>query len=112
MRGKKYDRGDGFWQISGSRCWPSDDPEDSPEDEFICKLCGYSFRHTMWGSGWVGEPTPGEQVAKRIKNHMLYHIAENTKGKVCNTPDEHNWVYYGNHHWVCNICGGHMWISS
>lgn len=29
-----------FEQKSNSKCWPSDDPQDSPTTTFTCKLCG------------------------------------------------------------------------
>lgn len=50
---------DKFERISGSRTYPSDDPNDSPYDTFKCKLCGWSFKEVMYGSfNYVSDINP------------------------------------------------------
>ena len=75
MRGDTFDRKDGFLQTSGSNQWPPGDDEDSPCDRFECKVCGYEFSFEMYGSGWIGDPSPDEKVTGIIRAHMLSHAA-------------------------------------
>jgi hypothetical protein len=87
MRGHRYDRGDGFYQTSGSNQWPSGDPEDSPSDLFECKLCDYSFNHTMYGCNWAHEDSFAEQVRKIIQAHMLWHDAGGDDARLRDAPE-------------------------
>jgi hypothetical protein len=81
MRGDRFDRGDGFYQTGGSSQWPSDDPEDSPDDTFECKLCEYTFQAQMYGGSWVGVESFDLQIYRKIQAHMLAHVAEKAVGR-------------------------------
>ena len=60
---------DYFDYKSGSRVWPSDDPNDSPFDTFTCKLCGWSFKQQTCGS-FPMNYDPWETVKSRKSEHL------------------------------------------
>ena len=60
---------DYFERQSGSSQWPSDDPENSPVDGFICRLCGWNFEEQMYGAFPI-EIKPIDGVKKRILEHL------------------------------------------
>ncbi len=69
----KYERDEvwGNFEVKlGSKQWPSDDPNDSPFDQFVCKLCGKSFSLQTNGGFYVGESKPGEDNLIILAEHM------------------------------------------
>lgn len=46
---------DDFVFKQGSKIWPSDDPEDSPIDTYVCKHCGYKVHYQGCGSFMPGQ---------------------------------------------------------
>ena len=53
-----------FKRISGSKIWPSTDPNDSPFDTFVC-ICGWSFKQRIYGYFTMGMADKCEQNARR-----------------------------------------------
>ena len=67
---------DYFNYKSGSKIWPSDDPEDSPYDTFTCKYCGYTFSVRVCGSFFVGGTFGMENAEDKMVEHVMkYHKA-------------------------------------
>lgn len=63
-----------FDHQSGSRCWPSADPADSPYDTFTCRLCGFQFQQRMWGEFSMHAPKPMTVAESRMQEHLaLWH---------------------------------------
>lgn len=60
---------DYFKSISGSKIWPSNDPNDSPFDEFICKVCGWGFSARMNESFPINYD-PMSDVLIKMKDHV------------------------------------------
>ncbi len=60
---------DYFKWKSGSKVWPSSDPNDSPVDTFTCKLCDWSFRVQIYGSFPIGT-NPWDKVKDRVSGHL------------------------------------------
>ena len=60
---------DYFKWKSGSKMWPSNDPNDSPIDKFTCKLCKWSFSVKIYGSFPIGTD-PWDEVLRRINEHL------------------------------------------
>lgn len=69
---KKWDVNDYFDRKSGSKVWPSNNPEDTPFDTFTCKICGYTFTEQMYGAFSDTEKAPEAKANEK----MLTHIAE------------------------------------
>lgn len=71
----KCNESDYFTLKMGSKIWPSEDPNDSPFDDFTCKLCGYTFNQQMCGSSFQREPSFQEQAHKKMVEHLMeFHI--------------------------------------
>ena len=60
---------DFFIRESGSKCWPSSDPEDSPMDMFTCKLCGVSKPLTAYGGSYIGGPSFEDGIKQALLDH-------------------------------------------
>lgn len=71
MRGdrRKYD--EHFDYISGSNQWPSNDPEDSPFNTYVCLHCGYEIYHQDYGSWPTNEPSPQDRLLARLTYHIV-----------------------------------------
>lgn len=54
---------------SGSKNWPSDDPEDSPFDLFTCKHCGVSRSIQVYGGFHVDGPSLCDQAKAQLTDH-------------------------------------------
>lgn len=67
---------DYFEMKSGSKCWPSSDPADSPFDKYTCKLCGWSFSKVMHGYFMQGHD-PFTELKETMRDHIL---VAHTKG--------------------------------
>ena len=65
-----FDTFDHFTYISGSKIWPSDDPEDSPFDTFTCKHCGASKKIEMYGSRYIDEPSFEDNAKIILREHL------------------------------------------
>uniref|UniRef100_A0A6M3KCL8 Uncharacterized protein n=2 Tax=viral metagenome TaxID=1070528 RepID=A0A6M3KCL8_9ZZZZ len=61
---------DHFGRKLGSSVWPSDDPNDSSLDEFICKHCGESKEIQMCGSSWKDEFSFTEKARIILRDHL------------------------------------------
>ncbi|MBA7541498.1 hypothetical protein ES705_33812 [subsurface metagenome] len=60
---------DYFEWKSGSKVWPSSDPNDSPFDTFTCKICGWSSLIRVNGAFPIGI-NPWDEVWIRISEHL------------------------------------------
>lgn len=60
---------DYFKIVLGSRMWPSDDPDDSPYDDFICKVCGWTFTVRMGGSFSI-DYDPMKGAYEKVRYHV------------------------------------------
>ena len=67
---KKPLKPEDFKLILGSKIWPSDDPKDSPHDDYICIYCGFKINFKSCGAWYEGEK---EIEANRIKNQTDHH---------------------------------------
>ncbi len=64
----------------GSRVWPSNDPNDSPYDSFICLKCGYTFDMLMGGSFPI-DYNPHEEAEKKMLGHIQqFHLVADIEG--------------------------------
>ena len=80
-----------FIRKSGSKSWPSSDPEDSPIDKFTCKLCGYVFEHEAFGTFLIGTPSFDEQIEFKMQRHIFaFHMKspEAPDGCICHCDAE------------------------
>ena len=59
-----------FKLILGSKIWPSDDPKDSPHDDYVCIYCGFKINFKDCGTWYEGER---ETEVNRIKNQTDRH---------------------------------------
>ena len=59
-----------FIHKSGSKVWPSSDPEDSPFDTFECKHCGKILVVQMYGEQWVWEKSFEEKASDYLIMHL------------------------------------------
>ena len=67
---------DYFDHKSGSEVWPSNNPNDSPYDDFTCKLCGFTFSQQMYGSFMTGE-NPNYDAEFKMQEHIMnFHRQE------------------------------------
>lgn len=73
---------DFFDRTSGSKSWPSSDPNDSPIDTFTCRKCGYTFQMTMYGSFYTGDSLRSDLAEEK----MLAHIAMFHRNEVGREP--------------------------
>jgi hypothetical protein len=60
----------------GSSVWPSDDPKDSPYDEYICKRCGKKLSLQMYGSQFIGDPSFDDQALDQLQTHLMSHCSD------------------------------------
>ena len=60
---------DCFDERQNSSIWPSDDPNDSPSNTFICKLCGWEFDSVVYGEFPI-EVNPYNAVRNKIVDHL------------------------------------------
>lgn len=65
-----FDTFDHFHRKSGSNVWPSDNPDDSPYDTFVCKHCAASKSILMYGSRFIGDRTFEEEARIVLKDHL------------------------------------------
>lgn len=56
-------------EVQNSKSWPSDDSNDSPENTFTCKLCGWEFRSRVFGEFPIGVD-PYIDVKKKVIEHL------------------------------------------
>jgi hypothetical protein len=60
----------------GSSVWPSDNPEDSPFDTFICKICKTKYKLQMYGGRSIYDPSFEEQALTVLRDHIIVkHVA-------------------------------------
>jgi hypothetical protein len=79
--------GEYFDRYSGSKSWPSDDPEDSPFDDLKCKICGWQRSFQAYGSFVIGqEQVPFEEAKADCKNHLVNTHGMQLKGRVADFP--------------------------
>ena len=67
---------DAFIHVQGSKVWPSSDPNDSPFDNFTCKICGHKLSIQMYGSWMISGPTLEEQASIMLSMHLLEHCSD------------------------------------
>ena len=60
---------DYFQEIQQSEVWPSNNPEDSPFNKFICDLCSFSFECAIYGSFPLGT-NPYSEVRRKMREHL------------------------------------------
>jgi len=72
---------DYFEWKSGSKMWPSDDPNDSPVDTFICKLCKWSFKERIYGSFPIHD-NPWDRALRRMFEHLVIKHKDETSLKI------------------------------
>ena len=66
-----------FIHKSGSKQWPSDDPNDSSCDTFICKKCDKIFKIQMYGAYHAD----GETFEKKAEEILINHLKIHNKGE-------------------------------
>lgn len=60
---------------SGSDIWPSENPNDRPISDYICKHCGYMASYQACGSFPHGFPS-AEEHYENAKERMIKHFGE------------------------------------
>ena len=65
-----------FDHRSGSKVWPSSDPEDSPYDSFICKRCGEKIKCLMYGTKFISDPSFEDQAEDILQSHLMTHCSD------------------------------------
>lgn len=63
---------------SGSKIWPSDDPEDSCFDDFVCKYCGHTESFQACGTFYEGMDSAKSQSTE-AKERMIKHFGKCSK---------------------------------
>tara|TARA_R100001480_G_scaffold18283_2_gene27755 strand:+ start:30483 stop:30710 length:228 start_codon:yes stop_codon:yes gene_type:complete len=65
-----------FKRTSGSECFPSNNPGDSPFDTFECIDCSHTFSLRMYGIN-IYTKSLEEQALDTLRDHLLVkHIME------------------------------------
>lgn len=67
---------DQFIQKSGSRQWPSNNPDDSPCDRFICKHCDKIIKIQMYGEYHIDNLSFEEKAERILRRHMKNHESD------------------------------------
>ncbi len=68
-----------FEHKSGSKQWPSDDPKDSPIDDFTCKKCGKVFALQMYGGRSMLRPSFEKYAYTVLEKHIYAKHAEHNR---------------------------------
>lgn len=75
MKIRKPIEGDDMLYKSGSKIWPSDDPDDSCFDDFVCKYCGHLEGFQACGTFYEGMESAKSQSVE-AKERMIKHFGE------------------------------------
>ena len=59
-----------------SEIWPSENPNDIPFTEFICKICGCKMEIQSCGSRFIGQPSFEENIKEQLTGHLLKHTMD------------------------------------
>ena len=59
-----------FMRESGSKVWPSTDPNDSPLDKFTCKRCGEAEYLEAYGVRPNDAPPFEEVIVSHLRSHL------------------------------------------
>lgn len=68
---------DFFSCVSGSKQWPSSDPNDSPYDKFVCTKCGWTFEEKTCGTFSTRDLTWKQKAEQKAVDHLIeMHLEE------------------------------------
>ena len=56
--------------------WPSNDPNDSPFTEYVCKICTEKLTLQSCGSWNMGEPSFDERIRECLREHLIQHCSD------------------------------------